>query len=53
VASIFPVLHVCHGVGFGLGLIHYLRKPDWHETEASQRSFAEAGPRIENGEALA
>ena len=29
--SIFPVLHVSHGVGFAAGLWQYLRKPDWPE----------------------
>ena len=54
VASIFPVLHVCHGVGFGAGLIRYLLKPDWPRDEAqTRRSFSEAGPRTENVEALA
>jgi succinoglycan biosynthesis protein ExoA len=27
--SIFPVLHVAHGVGFAAGLWQYLRSPDW------------------------
>lgn len=31
--AIFPVLHVAHGVGFGTGLIHFLRHPDWAEPE--------------------
>lgn len=31
--AIFPVLHVSHGVGFGAGLLRYLRKPDWGEIE--------------------
>lgn len=31
--AIFPVLHVSHGVGFGAGLIHFLRNPDWSEPE--------------------
>jgi succinoglycan biosynthesis protein ExoA len=31
--AIFPVLHVSHGVGFGAGLIGYLRRPDWSEPE--------------------
>jgi glycosyltransferase involved in cell wall biosynthesis len=31
--AIFPVLHVAHGVGFGAGLAHYLRHPDWDEPE--------------------
>lgn len=29
VAAIFPVLHVSHGVGFGVGLVHYALHPDW------------------------
>jgi succinoglycan biosynthesis protein ExoA len=29
VAAIFPVLHVSHGVGFGVGLVRYLLRPDW------------------------
>ena len=46
VASIFPVLHVCHGLGFGAGLLRYLRNPDWPaDAERPQGSFAEAaGP---------
>ncbi len=35
VASIFPVLHVSHGVGFAAGLVHYLLKPDWEKEDAS------------------
>jgi glycosyltransferase involved in cell wall biosynthesis len=27
--AIFPVLHVSHGLGFGAGLVSYLRRPDW------------------------
>jgi len=27
--AIFPSIHVAHGLGFGSGLLHYLRKPDW------------------------
>ena len=27
--SIFPVLHLAHGIGFAAGLVHYLREPDW------------------------
>ncbi len=30
---IFPVLHVSHGLGFGTGIVHYLRHPDWTEPE--------------------
>jgi len=29
VAAIFPVLHVSHGIGFGVGLVKYALKPDW------------------------
>jgi glycosyltransferase involved in cell wall biosynthesis len=29
--AIFPLLHVSHGVGFGAGLLHYARHPDWRE----------------------
>jgi glycosyltransferase involved in cell wall biosynthesis len=29
VAAIFPVLHVSHGVGFGVGLVRYALRPDW------------------------
>lgn len=29
VAAIFPVLHVSHGVGFGVGLVRYALAPDW------------------------
>jgi succinoglycan biosynthesis protein ExoA len=31
--AIFPVLHVSHGLGFGAGLLRYLRRPDWAPTE--------------------
>lgn len=27
--SIFPTLHVSHGIGFAAGLVQYLRNPDW------------------------
>lgn len=37
VASIFPVLHVSHGVGFGAGLVHYLLKPDWESGDDKPR----------------
>ena len=30
-AAIFPVLHVSHGVGFGVGLVQYALDPDWSE----------------------
>jgi hypothetical protein len=29
--SIFPVLHVSHGMGFAAGLWQYLRAPDWSD----------------------
>jgi glycosyltransferase involved in cell wall biosynthesis len=29
VAAIFPVLHVSHGVGFGVGLVRYALNRDW------------------------
>lgn len=32
VAMIFPVLHVSHGVGFGVGLVRYALTPDWVES---------------------
>jgi glycosyltransferase involved in cell wall biosynthesis len=31
--AIFPVMHVCHGVGFGAGLVRFLRRPDWNTME--------------------
>jgi glycosyltransferase involved in cell wall biosynthesis len=31
--AIFPVLHISHGLGFGAGLVRYLRRPDWGEPE--------------------
>lgn len=46
VASIFPVLHLSHGIGFGVGLVQYLRKPDWEsDPHATPRgSFARPEP---------
>ena len=29
IAAIFPVMHVCHGVGFAAGLVRYGLRPDW------------------------
>lgn len=29
IAAIFPVMHVCHGVGFAAGLVRYGLQPDW------------------------
>jgi len=31
--AIFPVLHSCHGAGFGVGLVRYALWPDWAEPE--------------------
>ena len=42
VAAIFPVLHVSHGVGFGLGLVQYALAPDWSEHPVSPRADAPA-----------
>jgi glycosyltransferase involved in cell wall biosynthesis len=55
VAAIFPVLHVCHGVGFGAGLVHYLRHPDWESNDDRRhgRFPAPAHTSTANGEAVA
>jgi succinoglycan biosynthesis protein ExoA len=34
VAAIFPVLHLSHGIGFGVGLVKYALKPDWRKNHA-------------------
>jgi len=34
IAAIFPVMHLCHGVGFAAGLVRYGLRPDWASTEA-------------------
>ncbi|HWL88978.1 MAG TPA: glycosyltransferase family 2 protein, partial [Polyangiaceae bacterium] len=31
--AIFPVLHVAHGAGFAVGLVHYAFNPDWGPVE--------------------
>lgn len=31
--TIFPVMHVAHGLGVGYGLWHYVRHPDWDNPE--------------------
>jgi len=31
--SLFPVIHVAHGVGFAAGLVRYVRDPDWGPVE--------------------
>ncbi|MDB4939406.1 MAG: Succinoglycan biosynthesis protein exoA [Labilithrix sp.] len=54
VASIFPVLHVAHGVGFAVGLVHYALSPDWsREPETSTGSFATSSPTRANATARA
>lgn len=41
--SIFPVLHVSHGLGMAAGLWHYGRHPDWDEPErVAEREAIEA-----------
>jgi succinoglycan biosynthesis protein ExoA len=42
VAAIFPVLHLSHGIGFGVGLVKYALKPDWREHAAHARAQATA-----------
>jgi succinoglycan biosynthesis protein ExoA len=42
--AIFPVLHVSHGVGFGYGLWHYLRHPDWANSPAAVPARRFPGP---------
>lgn len=31
--TIFPVLHVSHGLGMAVGLVHYTTSPDWEEPD--------------------
>ncbi|HZU85079.1 MAG TPA: glycosyltransferase family 2 protein [Polyangiaceae bacterium] len=38
--SIFPVLHVSHGVGFAAGLVRYALRPDWEPVERLERRGA-------------
>jgi succinoglycan biosynthesis protein ExoA len=38
--TIFPVLHVSHGIGMGYGLWHYLRRPDWDDQAIAASSTA-------------
>ncbi|PYQ11180.1 MAG: glycosyltransferase family 2 protein [Acidobacteria bacterium] len=35
--AIFPVLHVCHGLGFAAGLLRYAAGPDWAPPERLSR----------------
>lgn len=37
--SIFPVLHVSHGVGFAVGLARYAVRPDWPQEQRLVRAF--------------
>jgi glycosyltransferase involved in cell wall biosynthesis len=41
VAAIFPVLHVSHGVGFGVGLVRYALRPDWAPAPADAAATGE------------
>ncbi len=43
VLGIFPVMHIAHGTGFALGLVHYLRHQDWKEPTVTVRHH-EASP---------
>jgi glycosyltransferase involved in cell wall biosynthesis len=45
VAAIFPVLHVAHGVGFGVGLAQYVLNPDWGDPKRVQPSANENSAR--------
>lgn len=50
VAGIFPVLHVSHGVGFGVGLVHYLLNPDWSTNVEKSGTFTrQPSPVTTNG----
>ena len=31
--AVFPIVHISHGLGFGAGLLKYLRSPDWTQPE--------------------
>lgn len=56
VATIFPVIHVSHGLGFGAGLLKYLLAPDWEKADANAaaKTFAEQREtRTVMGQALA
>jgi hypothetical protein len=35
--TIFPTIHIAHGVGFAAGLIRYGLRPDWTEPERLPR----------------
>jgi cellulose synthase/poly-beta-1,6-N-acetylglucosamine synthase-like glycosyltransferase len=45
--AIFPVLHVCHGLGFAVGLLRYTLAPDWTPPErlpCASRQTVPSGP---------
>jgi glycosyltransferase involved in cell wall biosynthesis len=44
VAAIFPVLHVSHGVGFGVGLVTYALAPDWSERTGHEGHEVQRAP---------
>jgi glycosyltransferase involved in cell wall biosynthesis len=44
--SMFPVIHVSHGVGFAAGLVRYLRDPDWGPVELLSSSAHRAHLRV-------
>jgi cellulose synthase/poly-beta-1,6-N-acetylglucosamine synthase-like glycosyltransferase len=43
--TIFPVMHVAHGLGFAAGLWRFLRKPDWH----ARGGEAQGGEAVSSG----
>ncbi len=40
IAFLFPVMHVAHGLGMGVGLLRYARHPDWTQPESVPLSAA-------------
>lgn len=47
--SIFPALHVAHGLGFAAGLLRYARRPDWAEPERLAPRAPAAAARVAGG----
>jgi cellulose synthase/poly-beta-1,6-N-acetylglucosamine synthase-like glycosyltransferase len=45
VASLFPVIHVCHGIGFGVGLLAYGLAPDWESARTRGDTVLQAKER--------
>jgi succinoglycan biosynthesis protein ExoA len=41
---IFPVLHLCHGLGFAAGLLRYTLAPDWTPSERLPRASTQRVP---------